>query len=191
MRKKACSNCWLLNHFSKNCRKPNKQGISQFLTEKLLTGLVEELYPEDSVNYLQSSANRLYKSDYSSGENNMAATTNDDLEKFDSNNMAIKIGNISITPVDSGSILNNSIATRLGKRNPQAKYVIKINKAQLRASSIELIQIEGKIRTTVTSNGWHILAAEFTVVADGIKQLIFLINLHLQSHNSHLKKLII
>ena len=34
-------------------------------------------------------------------------------------------------------------------------------------------QQTGKIRTPVTSNGWHSSAATFTVVADGLKPLIY------------------
>ena len=39
-------------------------------------------------------------------------------------------------------------------------------------SLIELIHIEGMIRTPVISNGWHTSIAIFTVVSDGLKTLI-------------------
>ena len=50
-------------------------------------------HPEDFMNNLHSST-VLYESDYSSGEDNIDATINDDFEKIETLNMRIKIRNI-------------------------------------------------------------------------------------------------
>ena len=43
---------------------------------------------------------------------------------------------------------------------------------QIRTFSNEPIHIEGKIQTTITSNGWTLNSANFTVVANGLNSLI-------------------
>ena len=90
--------------------------------------------------------------------------------------MSIKIGNISITLLinfrNAYSILYQSLATRMVNNNPQAIWVRETTKPQLRTFSNAPIQIDGRIQTRVTSNGWHTPAAMFTVVVDGLKPLI-------------------
>ena len=90
--------------------------------------------------------------------------------------LPIKIGNVSTTLLfDSGSacsVLDRSLTTRVVKSNQQAISVSEINKRQLRTFSNEPSQTKGKRRTSVASNGWHISAAEFKVVAEGLKPLI-------------------
>ena len=56
--------------------------------------------------------------------------------------------------------------------NPQAIWVRETTKPQLRTFSNAPIQIDGRVQTPVTSNGWHTPAAMFTVVVDGLKPLI-------------------
>ena len=68
--------------------------------------------------------------------------------------------------------MNKSLAVRVINSSPYAIFVRKINKPQLRTFSNQPIQIEGNIRTRVTSSGWHISDATVTVVADGLKPLI-------------------
>ena len=103
--------------------------------------------------------------------------------------MPTKIGNVSITLLDSGSdcsIFDKLLETRRVHRNSQAIRVSKMNKPQLRTFSNETIQTKGRIRTPVTINGWLIPVAGITVLADDLTPLMaacFLINLDLQLHN--------
>ena len=55
----------------------------------------EEPHPEDSVNFLQPT--KVCKSDYGSGEDNMVAVIENEVEKVEPPNMPIKIGNINTT----------------------------------------------------------------------------------------------
>ena len=134
----------------------------------------EEPHPEDLVNFLQPA--KLYESDYSSGEHNMLAVTENAVEKVEPLNMPIKIGNISTTLlVDSGSacsILNRSFASQVVQGIPGALWIREKTSRQLRTISNEPIQVEGKIQCQITSNGWTCDSATFTVVADGFKSLI-------------------
>ena len=134
----------------------------------------EERHPEDSVNFLQST--KLYESDYSSGEDNMVALSENDVAKIEPLNMPIKIGNISTTLlVDSGSacsILNRSFASQVVKSSSYAVWIHKKVSAQLRTFSNGPIHIEGKIQTPITSNGWTSNSESFTDVADGLKKSI-------------------
>ena len=62
---KLCNNCRLLNNFAKVCRK-QKTAKPVNAKKKMVSVVEEEEHPEDSVNFLQPA--KLYKSDYSSGE---------------------------------------------------------------------------------------------------------------------------
>ena len=142
-----------------------------------MVGVVEEEpHPENSVNFLQPA--KLYESDYSSGEDNMVAVIENAVEKVEPRNMPIKIGNINTTLlVDSGSacsILNCSLASQVVQGSPRAFWISEKTSPQLRIFSNEPIQVEGKIRCPITSNGWTCDSATFTVVADGQKSLIVL-----------------
>ena len=110
-----------MNHFDKVCRKQKKTKPQH--SKKLTVNTVDEkLYPEDSVNFLQTT--KMYKSDYSSGEDNTVALIENGIEKIEPLNMPIKIGNISTTLlVDSESacsILNQSLPTQVVKRSSHA-----------------------------------------------------------------------
>ena len=135
----------------------------------------EEPHPEDSVNFLQPA--KLYESDYSSGEkDNTVAMIETAVEKIEPLNMPLKIGNINTTLlVDSGSacsILNRSLASQVVQSSPHAFWIDETVPPQLRTSSNEPIQVEGKIQAPVTSKGRACDSATFTVVADGLKSLI-------------------
>ena len=56
--------------------------------------------------------------------------------------------------------------------SPRAFWISKQTPSQLQTFSNELIQVEGKIQASITSNGWTCDSATFTVVADGLKSLI-------------------
>ena len=90
--------------------------------------------------------------------------------------MPIKIGNFSTTLlVDSGSacsIHNRSLATQVVKSSTHGVWIHGKISPQLRTFSNEPIHIEGKIQTPITSNGWTLKSATFTVVADGHRSLI-------------------
>ena len=133
----------------------------------------EEPHPEDSVNFLQPA--KLYESDYSSGDDNTVAVIKNAVEKVESLNMPVKIGNINTTLlVDSGSassILNQSLASQGVQSSPLAFWINETVTPQLRTFSNEPIQVEGKIQAPITSKGWTCDLAIFTVVADGLKSL--------------------
>ena len=134
----------------------------------------KEPHPEDLVNFLQPA--KLYKSEYSSGEDNMVAVIENAVDKVEPLNMPIKIGNINTTLlVHSGgacSILNRSVASQVVQGNPRAFLISEKTSPQLRTFSNEPIQVERKIQCPITSNGWTCDSAKFTVVADGLKSLI-------------------
>ena len=82
---------------------------------------------------------------------------------------------MSIQLVDSGSacsILNHSLALLVVQSSPRTFWIHESTPPQLRNSSNEPIQVEGKIQAPVTSKGWACDTAIFTVVADGLKSLI-------------------
>ena len=68
----------------------------------------EEAHKKNSVNFLRIT--KLYKSDYSSGEDKTVALIENDVAKIEPLNMPIKIGNISTTLLEDSrsacSILN-------------------------------------------------------------------------------------
>ena len=107
---KTCNNCGLLNHFAKVCRRKNNAKL-QKRKKRTVNTVDEQPHSKDSVIFLQSA--KLYKSDYSSGEDNTVILKENDIAKIEPLNMTIKIGNISITLlVDSGSacsIFNRSL----------------------------------------------------------------------------------
>ena len=94
----------------------------------------------------------------------MVETIDDDIEKNEPPNMPVKIGNFSFAHlVDSGNaciILDRSLATLVFDSNPQAIRVKEMNIRQLRKFSNESIQMEGKIRISITGKGWHIPAVD-------------------------------
>ena len=173
---KTCNNCGLLNHFAKVCRKQkNMNKKPQDSKKKMVRVVEEEPHPEDSVNFLQPT--KLYESDYSSGEeDNTVAMIETAVEKVEPLNMPLKIGNINTTLlVDSGSacsILNCSLASQVVQSSPRAFWIDETVPPQLRTFSNELIQVEGKIQTPITSKGWVCDSATFTVVADVLKSLV-------------------
>ena len=126
------------------------------------------------MNFLQSA--KLYESDYSSGEDHTVAVIENAVEKVEPLNMPIKIGNINNTLlVDSSSacsIFNRSLASQVVQSSPCAFWISEKASPQLRTFSNEPIQIEGKIQSSITSNGWTCDSATFTVVADGLKSRI-------------------
>ena len=69
----------------------------------------------------------------------MVATLDNGIEKIEPIKMTTKIGSISTTLlVDSGracSILDTPLATRIAKSSPEAKWVSKMDKPQLRTLS--------------------------------------------------------
>ena len=164
----------MLNNFTKICPKQKNQKPQKPKKRSVKT-VDEEPLPEDSVNCLQS-LSKLYGSEYRSGDDNILATIHNNLEIIELLKMPIKIGNITTTLlIDSGSacsILIQSLATRVLNSNPLAIWVREIKEPKLRTFSNEPIQFEGKIRTPITSNCCQILAATFTVVANGLKLLI-------------------
>ena len=173
---KTCNNCGLLNHFAKVCRKQkNTNTKPQDPKKKMLRVVEEEPHPENSVNFLKPA--KLYKSDYSSGEeDNTVAMIETAVEKVEPLIMPLKIGNINTTLlVDSGSacsILNPSLASQVVQSSPRAFWIDEMVPPQLRIFSNEPIQVEGKIQAPITSKGWACDSATFTVVADGLKSLI-------------------
>ena len=173
---KTCNNCGLLNHFAKVCRKQkNTNTKPQDPKKKMVRAVEEEPHPEDSVNFLQPA--KLYKSDYSSGEeDNTVAMIETAVEKVEPLNMPLKIGNVNTTLlVDSGSacsILNHSLASQVVQSSPRAFWINETTPPQLRTFSNEPIAVEGKIQAPITSKGWACDSATFTVVADGLKSLI-------------------
>ena len=170
---KTCNNCGLLNHFANFFRK-QKKAKQQNSKKKTVNYAEEEPHPEDSVIFLQSAM--LFESDYSSGEDKTVAVTENAVEKVEPLNMTIKIGNMNTTLlVDSGSacsILNRSLASQVVQSSPRAFWISEKTSSQLRTFSNEPIQVEGKIQSPITSNGWTCDSATFTVVADGLKSLI-------------------
>ena len=134
----------------------------------------EEPHPNDSVNFLQPA--KLYKLDYSSGEDNIVAEIENAVEKVEPLSMPIKIGKTNTTLlVDSGSacsILNRSIASQAVQTSPRAFWISEKTSPQLRSFSNEPIQVEGKIQSPIKGNGWTGDSATFTVVAEGVKYLI-------------------
>ena len=109
--------------------------------KKMVSVLEKEPHPEDSVNFLQPA--KLYESDYSSGENNTVAVIENALEKVETLNMPIKIGNINTTLlVDSGSacsILNRSLTSQMVQSSPRAFWISEKVSPQLRTFSNEPI----------------------------------------------------
>ena len=99
----------------------------------------KEPHPEDSVNFLQLA--KLYKLDYSSGEDNTVAVIEIAVEKVEPLNMPIKIGNINTTLlVDSGSpcsFLNRSLASQVVQSSPCAFWISQKASPQLRTFSNE------------------------------------------------------
>ena len=89
--------------------------------------------------------------------------------------MLIKIANISTTLlVDSGSacsIFKRSLLSQVVESSPQAIWIHEKVSQKLRTFSNEPIYIKGKIQTPITSNGWTLNSAIFTVVVDGLKYL--------------------
>ena len=89
-------------------------------------------------------------------------------------NMPIKTRNISTTLlVDSGSacsIFDKSLASRVVNSISQAIWFS--NQLKFWTFFNGTIHIEGKIRSPVASNDWHIQASTFTVLADVLKPLI-------------------
>ena len=134
----------------------------------------EEPHPEDSVNFLQPA--KLYEWDYSIGEDNTVAMIENAVEKVEPLNMLIKTGNINNTLlVDTGSafsILNRSLESQVSQSSPRAFWISEKTSPQLRTFTKEPIQVERKIQSPITSNGWTCVSATFTVVADGQKSLI-------------------
>ena len=139
--------------------------------KKMVSVVDEEPHPEDSVNFLQPA--KLYESDNSSGDDNTVAVIENAIEKVEPLNMPVKIGNINTTLlVDSGSacsILNRSLASQVVQSSPRAFWINETVTPQLRTFSNEPIQVEVKIQTPITSEGWTCDAAIFTVLADGLK----------------------
>ena len=115
----------------------------------------EDPHPEDSVNFSQPA--KLYESDYISGEDNTVALIENNIAKIEPLNMPIKIGNITTTLlVDSGSacgILNRSLALQVVKSSLRGFWIHGKASPQLSTFSNKPIHIEGKIQSTVTSNG--------------------------------------
>ena len=146
----------LLNHFAKVCRKQKTQK-AQNPKKNTVNTIEEEFHPEDSVIFLSLSG--LYESDYSRGDDNLVATIHNELEKTETLNMPIKIGEISTTQlVESGSacsILKKSLAAKVVINNSYAIWVREINNQQLWTFSTQLLPLEVKIRTPVTRNSWH------------------------------------
>ena len=140
----------------------------------MLSVVEEEPHPEDSVIFLQPA--KLYKSDYSSGEDNTVAVTENAVEKVEPLNMPIKIGNMNTTLlVDSGSacsILNHSPAWQVVQSSPRAFWISEKVPPQLWTFSNEPKQVERKIQSPITSKGWTCDSEKITVVADGLKSLI-------------------
>ena len=162
-----------MNHFAKVCRKQMNTKPQKSKKRRVNT-VDQQPHPEDSVNFLR--ATKLYKSDYSSGEDNTVALIENDIAKIEPLNILIKIGNILTTLlVDSGSscsILNRSLAIQVVKSSPHAVWIHEKVSPQLRTFSNEPIHIKGKIQTPITSNGCTSNSATFTVVADGLKSLV-------------------
>ena len=172
---KTCNNCGFLDHFAKACRKQKKVNTKPQNSKKKIVSVVEEKpHPEDSVNFLQPA--KLFKSDYSSGDDNTVAVIENAVEKVEPLNMPVKIGNINTTLlVDSGSassILNRSLASQVVQSSPRVFRINETVTPQLRTFSNEPIQVEGKIQAPITSKGWTCDVAIFTVVADGLKSPI-------------------
>ena len=124
---KTYKNCGLLNLFAKTCRKQqtriapkSKEKISQHSRRRISTRGLQEFF-------LQQSRE----------EDNMVATTNNDVEKFEPINFPIRIGNISNTIiVDSGSaciILKKFIAARV---DISTRYSIWVSKSKNRNCEI-------------------------------------------------------
>ena len=89
-RGKTRYNLGLLNQFVKVCKKQIKRSNSSNQMTKPVNAVEKGTQRIVSVKNLHSSTG-IYKSHYSSGEDNMVATINDDLEKNLSLNMPIKI----------------------------------------------------------------------------------------------------
>ena len=124
---KTCNNCGLLNHFAKVYRKQkNVNTKPQNSKKKMVRVVEEEPHPEDSVNFLQP--DKLYESDYSSGEeDNTVAVIENAVEEVEPLNMPIKIGNLNTTLlVDSGSacsVLKRSLASEVVQSSPRAFWI--------------------------------------------------------------------
>ena len=167
---KTSNNCGLLTHFAKVCRK-QKTVKPVDAKKKMVSVVEEEPHPEDSVNFLQPA--KLYKLDYSTGEDNTVAVIERSVEKVEPLKMPVKSANINTTLlVDSGSacsILNRSLESQVVQSSPRAFWISEQMPPQLRTFSNESIQVDEKIQASITSNGWTCDSATFTVVADGLK----------------------
>ena len=143
--------------------------------KKLVNAIETEVPRDDSQNYVQQpSCNKFHESIFSSRDDTMVATIDDDIEKIEPLKISIKLVKIVLTLfVDSGSacrFLDSSLSPRVVENNSEALCVREMDLPKLRLFLNEPMITKEKL--PVLSNGWKARDAENTIVSDGLKSLI-------------------
>ena len=103
----------------------------------MVNAIETEVPRDDSLNYAQQpSCNKFHESIFSSRDDTMVATIDDDIEKIEPLKISIKLVKIVLTLfVDSGSacrFLDSSLSTRVVENNSEALWVREMDLPELR-----------------------------------------------------------
>ena len=155
--------------------KPPQTNVNQIDTT------VEKSDDEESVNYItsyQQLYDQVYDSNYDSDSDDYVASISYDSEnQLETLNAQINFGSVQAKArIDSRSVVSlftKTLANRILKTSPSAKWTTTKQEKYLKFFSNEPIKVLGKFTTTVKYYDWTCKEASLTVVEDGHKIIIF------------------
>ena len=179
-----CNECGITGHFAKKYRKPKKtQGQSCKSPQTKVNQIdktAKERDDEESVNYIisyQHLYDQVYDSNYDSDSDDyVAAISCDSANQLEPLNAKIQLGKIQANiMIDSGSVvilITKTLANRILRTTPSAKWITTKQNRVLKTSSNESIKVLGQLATMVIYNNRTCKEAHLTVVEDGHKIII-------------------
>ena len=173
---KKCNNCGIENHFAKVCQKP-KDPIS-YPNPKPRVNNVEKDYQTDDVNQILADFDPDLESNYSSDEDNCAASVSpaDCTTPIEAVNLPVVLGNtatnVLVDSVNVCTIINETLAKSIISQDSILKWIREAAPKQLRTFSNELFQTLGTLQTSIQGNNRYANPSEIQVVTDGHRSLL-------------------
>ena len=178
---KKFKNCGIMGYFARKCKKPKR---SQGQTTKpsqpnvnQIEDTAEKNEDEESVNYIisyQQLYEQVYDSNYvSDSDNYVAAISCDSAHQLDPLNAKIQFGEVQANAmIDSGSVVSlitKTLANRILRTSPSAKWFTAKERRELKTFSNEPIKVLWHLEATESYNNWTCKNSRLTIVEDGHK----------------------